>query len=85
MAQHHMCLPHARTERADGLQVSELEAQLGQAFAGTPLPEDRDRKAVREFLVRLPLVLRDELHWVSAYLANPRLRPPGPLGRGPPL
>lgn len=36
-------------------RLSELEAQLDQAFADSPLPEDRDRKAVSEFLVRLRL------------------------------
>ncbi len=36
-------------------RLTELEAQLDQAFAESPLPEDRDRKAVSEFLVRLRL------------------------------
>jgi len=36
-------------------RLSELEAQLDQAFADSPLPEDRGRKAISEFLVRLRL------------------------------
>jgi len=32
-----------------------LEAQLDQAFANSPLPQDRDRKAISQFLVRLRL------------------------------
>lgn len=36
-------------------RLSELEAQLDQAFADSSLPEDRDRKAISEFLVRLRL------------------------------
>ncbi len=36
-------------------RLTELEAQLDQAFADSPLPEDRDRMAVSEFLVRLRL------------------------------
>ena len=33
----------------------ELEGQLDRAFAGSSLPEDRDRKPISEFLVRLRL------------------------------
>jgi len=36
-------------------RLTELEAQLDQAFADSRLPEDRDRKAISEFLVRLRL------------------------------
>jgi hypothetical protein len=36
-------------------QLAELEAQLDQAFAESPLPEDRDRKPVNELLMRLRL------------------------------
>lgn len=36
-------------------RLAELEAQLDQAFADSKLPEDRDRKAVSELLVRLRL------------------------------
>ena len=36
-------------------RLAELEARLDQAFAESPLPEDRDRKAISEFLVRLRL------------------------------
>jgi uncharacterized protein len=36
-------------------RLAELEAQLDQAFAGSSLPEDRDRKPVNELLVRLRL------------------------------
>ncbi|MCR4411388.1 MAG: nucleotidyltransferase domain-containing protein [Thermoguttaceae bacterium] len=36
-------------------RLAELEAQLDQAFADSPLPDDRDRKAVSDFLVRLRL------------------------------
>ena len=40
-------------------RLAELEAQLDQAFAASPLPEDRDRQAVHELLVRLRLSSRD--------------------------
>jgi predicted nucleotidyltransferase len=36
-------------------KLVELEARLDQAFAESPLPEDRDRKPVSEFLVGLRL------------------------------
>jgi len=36
-------------------RLTELEAQLDQAFADSRLPEDRDRTAISEFLVRLRL------------------------------
>ena len=36
-------------------RLTELEAQLDQAFANSPLPQDRDRKAISQFLVRLRL------------------------------
>ena len=36
-------------------RLAELEAQLDQAFQESKLPEDRDRKAVSDLLVRLRL------------------------------
>ena len=36
-------------------RLAELEAQLDRAFAESPLPEDRDRKAISDFLVGLRL------------------------------
>jgi hypothetical protein len=36
-------------------RLAELKARLDQAFAESPLPEDRDRKPVNELLVRLRL------------------------------
>jgi predicted nucleotidyltransferase len=36
-------------------RLAELEARLDQAFAESKLPEDRDRKAVSDLLVRLRL------------------------------
>ena len=36
-------------------RLAELESRLNQAFAESPLPEDRDRKPVNDLLVRLRL------------------------------
>jgi predicted nucleotidyltransferase len=36
-------------------RLAELESRLEQAFADSPLPEDRDRKSISDFLVRLRL------------------------------
>ena len=36
-------------------RLAELEAQLDRAFAESPLPDDRDRKPISEFLVSLRL------------------------------
>ena len=38
-------------------RLAELEARLDQAFAESPLPEDRDRKSAHQFLVDLRLTL----------------------------
>jgi uncharacterized protein len=36
-------------------RLAELESRLEQAFTDSPLPEDRDRKSISDFLVRLRL------------------------------
>jgi hypothetical protein len=36
-------------------RLAELEVRLDQVFEESSLPEDRDRKAINEFLVRLRL------------------------------
>ena len=55
---------HARLANLDwpfhAAQLAGLERQLDQAFEESRLPDDRDRKAVHDFLVRLRLGERDE-------------------------